>query len=41
MKCNECREALSAYYDKILDEKQKAEIADHLKQCTSCRNEYA
>ncbi len=41
MKCNECQEALSAYYDKLLDKEQAAEVIAHLAECKSCREEYA
>lgn len=40
MKCNECREALSAYYDKMLDQKQTAAVIAHLEECDACKQEY-
>lgn len=40
MKCNECQEALSAYYDKRLDKEQAAAVAAHLKACPDCKKEY-
>lgn len=40
MKCNEIRELLSPYIDKMLDELEMREVEEHLSACSGCRNEY-
>ncbi len=40
MKCNEIRELLSLYIDRMLDENQLKEIEEHLSTCDACKNEY-
>lgn len=40
MKCNEYRELLSLYIDRMLDEDQSVEVEEHLSACESCRKEY-
>src|SRR5690606_27891473 len=40
MKCNEIRELLSLYIDRMLDEDQSAGVEEHLSACEECRNEY-
>lgn len=40
MKCNEIRELLSLYIDRMLDEKQLKEVEEHLSTCDACKNEY-
>lgn len=40
MKCNEIRELLSPYIDKMLDESEMHEVEEHLSACSGCRNEY-
>jgi anti-sigma factor RsiW len=40
MKCDEIRELLSPYIDKMLDEREMREVEEHLSACGGCRNEY-
>lgn len=40
MKCNEIRELLSLYIDRMLDEDQLKAVEEHLSACEACRNEY-
>ncbi len=40
MKCNEIKELLSLYIDRMLDESQLKEIEEHLSVCDGCRKEY-
>lgn len=40
MKCNDIKELLSLYIDRLLDESQAKEVEDHLSSCDSCRKEY-
>jgi len=40
MKCNEIRELLSLYIDRMLDENQLKEVEEHLSTCDACKNEY-
>lgn len=40
MKCNECQEALSAYYDHKLNEEEYKAVQVHLKECKACEAEY-
>lgn len=40
MKCNECQEALSAYYDHRLNEEEYKAMQVHLKECKACEAEY-
>jgi hypothetical protein len=40
MNCNEIKELLSLYIDRMLDESQAAEVEEHLSSCDSCRKEY-
>jgi hypothetical protein len=41
MNCAECKELLVAYIEGILDESQKQTVAEHLRDCASCRAESA
>lgn len=40
MKCNEIKELLSLYIDKMLDESEMKEVEEHLSACAACRKEY-
>jgi len=39
MNCTECKELLVAYVEGFLDESQKQTVAEHLKDCASCRSQ--
>jgi general secretion pathway protein E len=39
MKCEDCRELLTAYVNEELDEQQQEAVAQHLSQCLGCRLE--
>jgi outer membrane lipoprotein-sorting protein len=39
MNCAECKELLVAYIEGLLDESQKQSVAEHLKDCRTCRDE--
>ncbi len=39
MNCAECKELLVAYIEGLLDESQKQTVAEHLKDCRTCRDE--
>ena len=39
MNCTECKELLVAYVEGLLDESQKQVVAEHLKDCASCRSQ--
>ena len=41
MNCTECKELLVAYVEQLLDEKEKQQIAEHLKDCPACQAESA
>lgn len=40
MKCNEIRELLSLYIDRMLGEDQSKAVEEHLSACEACRKEY-
>jgi hypothetical protein len=40
MKCDEIRELLSLYIDRMLDESQAREVEEHLSACSDCRKEH-
>lgn len=40
MKCDEVRELLSLYIDRMLDESQAREVEEHLSACSDCRKEH-
>ena len=39
MNCTECKELLVEYIEGLLDESQKQQVAEHLKDCPNCRAE--
>lgn len=39
MNCTECKEVLVDYLEGLLEEPQKQEVAEHLKDCQSCQGE--
>jgi len=39
MNCTECKELLVAYVEGFLDESQKQTVAEHMKDCASCRSQ--
>jgi anti-sigma factor RsiW len=39
MNCAESKELMVAYVEGLLDEKNKRSVAEHLKECASCRAE--
>ncbi len=39
MNCTECKELLVAYVEGLLDESQKQAVAEHMKDCASCRSQ--
>ena len=41
MNCTECKELLVAYVEQLLDEEEKQQIAEHLKDCPACQAESA
>ena len=41
MNCTKCKELLVAYVEQLLDEEEKQQIAEHLKDCPACQAESA
>jgi len=41
MNCTECKELLVAYIEQLLNEEEKQQIAEHLKDCPACQAESA